>query len=469
MNHKNIYIALTLDIAAAIIVWLLFYAYHFAINDMALGANDWSWQAPSYNLILSLFAFPVTATCIHYLSGIYNKRKPLSRVDECITTLVASFFISMVIYFVMLTDDKAVSYKAYIYSFFILWFLFFTVTYAIRLYYTLIIFAREKQGISFYNVVIVGAGNLAGHAKSYLDNSKAIHCRHLAGYITDKTPDPSIPADMILGTPDKIDTIIKEFNVSIVIIAIDNASDTEMFAIINRLIPNKVEIDIVPDKMGLITGNTTIRNLTSGPFINITNLATPAWQQSVKRAFDITASSILTIILSPLLLFLSIRIKSDSKGPVFYKQERIGLDGKPFYIYKFRTMYTDAEKAGPCLSRQNDPRITPFGRTMRRYRLDELPQLWNIIRGDMSVVGPRPERRFYINQIEEVAPYYPLVYKVRPGLLSWGPIRVGYTDTLEKMVRRLDYDIVYIENMSLTLDLKIMLFSIGTILNGEGQ
>jgi lipopolysaccharide/colanic/teichoic acid biosynthesis glycosyltransferase/ABC-type Mn2+/Zn2+ transport system ATPase subunit len=163
----------------------------------------------------------------------------------------------------------------------------------------------------------------------------------------------------------------------------------------------------------------------------------PAWQQSVKRIFDVVFSAVAMLILLPIYLYVAVRVKLGSKGPIFYKQERIGYEGRPFMIYKFRTMYTDAESQGPQLSQVNDPRITPFGHVMRKYRLDELPQFWNIIKGDMSIVGPRPERRYYIDQIEKIAPYYCLVYKVKPGLLSWGPIKIGYSDTVEKMVERL--------------------------------
>jgi lipopolysaccharide/colanic/teichoic acid biosynthesis glycosyltransferase len=195
----------------------------------------------------------------------------------------------------------------------------------------------------------------------------------------------------------------------------------------------------------------------------------PAWQQSVKRVFDVGVSFVCMIILLPVYAYVAVRVKLGSKGPIFYKQERIGYEGRPFMIYKFRTMYTDAERMGPQLSQVNDPRITPFGYVMRKYRLDELPQFWNILRGDMSIVGPRPERRYYIEQIEKIAPYYCLVYKVKPGLLSWGPIKIGYSDTVEKMVERLRYDIIYMDNMTLQTDIKILFYSIEVIFLGKGQ
>lgn len=194
-----------------------------------------------------------------------------------------------------------------------------------------------------------------------------------------------------------------------------------------------------------------------------------AWQQAVKRLFDIVVSVFSLIILSPVCLYLIIRIRLDSEGSAFYSQERIGKNGKPFMILKFRSMYVDAEISGPALTMPDDERITPFGRVMRKYRLDEIPQFVNILKGDMSVVGPRPERRYYINEIEKVAPQYNELLSVRPGLLSWGPIKVGYSDSTDKMVKRLEYDLDYLNNMTLSTDIRIIILSVRIIILGKGQ
>jgi lipopolysaccharide/colanic/teichoic acid biosynthesis glycosyltransferase len=168
-------------------------------------------------------------------------------------------------------------------------------------------------------------------------------------------------------------------------------------------------------------------------------------------------------------LLLAVAVKLGSKGPVLYCHERIGRYGQPFIIYKFRSMYTDAEKEGPALSSKEDPRITPLGRFLRKVRLDEIPQFYNVLMGDMSIVGPRPERQFFIDQIMQVAPHYKHLQKVRPGITSWGQVKYGYAENIDQMVERLKYDIIYIENMSLGVDIKILIYTTLIVLQGRGK
>ena len=195
----------------------------------------------------------------------------------------------------------------------------------------------------------------------------------------------------------------------------------------------------------------------------------PEWQYSLKRIFDIVISLVAMILLSPVYVVTAIIVKATSPGPVFYAQERIGHLGRPFKMHKFRSMYVDAEQAGPALSKDNDPRITPFGRFMRKVRLDEIPQFYNVLRGTMSLVGPRPERQCYIDQIVKRAPEYLLLQRVKPGITSWGQVRYGYASNVDEMVERLRYDLLYLDNMSLTTDLKILLYTVIIIIQGRGK
>jgi exopolysaccharide biosynthesis polyprenyl glycosylphosphotransferase len=273
----------------------------------------------------------------------------------------------------------------------------------------------------------------------------------------------------IVHSMEEAETLVAGEQDEVIIDLPQNYTDRQLYELIARLYPLSCEISMVPRVYDMLTGAARIGHLDRPSLIRITEQAMSDAEICIKRAFDIITSAIGLLVLSPLFGLIALQIKLGSKGPVFYSQERVGLYGLPFKIYKFRTMIDHAESGVPQLTLDDDPRITRVGRWLRKYRLDELPQLWNILRGDMSIVGPRPERPYFIEQIMKEAPYYCLLYKVRPGLTSWGPIRVGYTDTMEKMIERLNSDVVYVENMSLLLDLKILFFTIGVIIHGKGQ
>lgn len=255
----------------------------------------------------------------------------------------------------------------------------------------------------------------------------------------------------------------------VIISMTDGMTENDLYEQINALFLSGKDIAIEPRLFDVFTGAARIIHIDESPLIMISDPKMADWELVVKHTFDVCVAAIGLVLLSPLFLIIALLVHFDSPGPVLYKQERVGFRGQTFNILKFRSMYIDAEADTPLLSKVGDARITKVGRFLRKYRLDELPQLWNILRGEMTIVGPRPERPYFVKQIMKKAPYYCLLYKVRPGLTSWGPVKVGYTDTMDKMLQRLTYDITYTENMSLSLDIKILLRTIGVLVDGKGQ
>ena len=415
-----------IDILSSLLVWGCFLIFRWLVYDGRVFSID-SVLVPMFNFYTPLLTYPIGCLVIYYLSGYYLRplRKPYLR--ELLRTFVSALIISFGAFFIFIIDDPVTQYERYFTSLLVLFALQFLGSYIPRWLVTYISHKLDNDIPRTYTI----------HTMKEVEQFEQAH------------------------TVEPYDEVILDFK--------SKTKENDIYTLINRLYPRNVEISVVPSLYDMLTGAAMIDEVSDQPLIHITEHKMSDTELCIKRAFDIIVSAAMLVLLSPLYLILTLLVWYSSKGPVFYRQERIGLHGLPFEIIKFRTMCVHAESEIPQLSADNDPRITKVGKWMRKYRLDELPQFWNILRGDMSIVGPRPERRYFINQIEEKAPYYCMIYKIRPGLTSWGPIKVGYTDTLDKMIRRLNYDIVYIENMSLTLDIKIMFHTIGVIFNGKGQ
>ena len=273
-----------------------------------------------------------------------------------------------------------------------------------------------------------------------------------------------------LGTTRDVKQLINTHHIEEVIIAVENNEQTQIQQILRTLDGcGEVIIKITPDARDIIFGMVHVDSIFHSPLITINTRLMEEWQYSVKRLFDIVLSVLALVILSPVFLITAIIVKCTSPGPIFFAQERIGYRGRPFKMHKFRSMYIDAEACGPALSRDDDPRITPFGRFMRKVRLDEIPQFYNVLKGTMSIVGYRPERQFYIDQIVKRCPEYLLLQRIKPGITSWGQVKYGYASSVDEMCERLKYDLLYLENMSITTDLKILIYTVGIIFQGRGK
>ncbi len=426
-NHrKQQLIYIVVDAVSAVAIWLAFLLFRWLVYDGKLFGVD-TVLIPAFSFYPPLFLYPLGCLVVYYLSGYYLRLMRKRYSKELAATAVTSLIIGLGAFFLIIIDDPVTNYHRYLVSLIVLVGLQFVGCYVPRLVVT---YLSRRRYPEIYRCFTI-------HSVAEVEDFKRLHAM-----------EPQ-------------DEVIIDLN--------GNTNERDIYTIISQVYPLNVEICVVPRLYDMLTGAASIQDVGDMPLVRITEHKMSDCGLCMKRACDVVMALMGMAVLSPVYLIVAILVKCSSKGPVIYQQERIGLHGKPFMILKFRTMTDHAEQGVPCLSSDNDPRITRLGHVLRKYRIDELPQMWNVLRGDMSIVGPRPERRFFINQIEQVAPYYCLIYRIRPGLTSWGPIKVGYTDTRDKMVRRLNYDIVYMENMSLLLDIKILFFTVGVILDGKGK
>ena len=466
MNKNRLFLKYILyDMLASLLVWVAFVIFRKTVNDIQIFDSARIF-IPNYDYFTSLILFPFCCVFIHYLTGFYLNPLKKSRINVIFNTITSSAIISLSVFFLLKLGDVVVSYEYFYFSLSVLFGLLFCFTFLFRN----IIFTQIQRNFKnkkwTINTLIIGNGNNA--MKIAADIEKNATKNTLVGFVSINKK-MGVPPQRILGNMSQIAYIIEKYDIHETIVVLDDdADEKQLFKIINLLYRFDIDIEFTPRLYEILIGSAKITHMGIIPLVSISNPSMSDWEVSMKRFFDIVISFLSLVLLSPILFYFMIRIKLDSKGPVFYRQERVGRFGRPFKILKLRTMFTGSENGTPKLSSTNDDRITRFGRILRKYRIDEIPQFWNIMKGDMSLVGPRPERNYYINRIIEDAPYYCLLYKIRPGLTSWGPIKIGYSDTVEKMIERLNYDIIYLENMSFLTDIKIMIYTIEIIFKGKG-
>ncbi len=457
-----------LDYIATLIAWQLFNIYRFYEVRSTVYFNTLGDFLINTKAILMGVGMPLFWLIVYFYFGYYAKPRQKNHTSDLLSTLFSTLAGSLIIFFAVIINDYPEQYTLYYRVFAGLFLIHFFCTWFVRFLQTSRLLNLHAEGKVGINVLIIGSGKVAGKLSRQMQQTKNSSAYLLKGFIRVNSEEKAVAEQDILGDTEQLKEIIKEQRIEALILATDRQDSDYTEGLLKQLYVYHLDILSVIHKQDLLFSNITLYSLPGVPLKYLSPTQLKPWEQNLKRSTDILVSVLGLLVLSPLFVFLALRIRLESAGPILYRQERLGKEMKPFTILKFRTMFAHSEPEGPLLSSLNDERITPFGRFLRKYRLDELPQLWNVLKGEMSLVGPRPERRFYVERIVDQAPQYYLVYRVKPGITSLGMVKYGYADSVEKMIERLEYDLIYLKNQSLLMDLKILIFTFKPIALGKG-
>ncbi len=467
---KNIVLTkyILFDIISSLLAWLIFFSFRkIEIENYQLNQIfDSIFKNPT--LYIGLVLIPIYWLLLSFISGFYRyvlRKRLVSCVGETFKiTLVGT----LILFFTLLLDDQVRNYKNYYYTLSVLFSIQFVFSLTPRYIIGYIVRNKIKKGKINFNTVIIGSSRNANLIYEDLLRKKNFYGNNFIGYLKVSEIEDFLHDKLeYLGTLHDLPDLINKFGIKEIIIAIEPEEEEHISNIVSWIGYSEVLIKSVPDLGKSLKGKSHFVNILSIPLIEVQYELMPVWQQALKIIIDKTVAFLAVILLSPVFLICFLGIKLTSRGPIFFKQERIGKNGKPFVLYKFRSMYIDAEKNGPNLSIKDDPRITPFGRFLRKTKLDEIPNFINVLKGDMSLVGPRPERQYYIDQIVKICPTYKQLQKIKPGVTSLGQVRYGYASSVDEMISRMKFDLLYMQNMSLSFDFLIIYYTIIILFRGR--
>ena len=464
MNKNSPWLSLFLisDYLSALFSWALFFFFRKTlIEDQAFDMDTNFW--------LGIGLIPLFWMALYFVQGTYIEIRRMFRLKLLNLTFSISVIGSLIIFFSIILDDQVRSYEGYYWNLLILFVVHFVTTFTPRLLInTWLVHTIRKPNNGFKTVIIGGTEKAVDILNEINKNEKNVNT--FLGYVNmngnDRQLDGKLP---YLGHFDDLEKISKGIEIDEYIIAVESSEHNKLMQILLKIDNGVARIKTLPDTYVILSGSVKMTNIYGALLLDVQSDAMPFWQKVLKRIIDFSMSFTAVIFLIPFYLFSAIAVKISSPGPILFLQERIGKDGRVFKIFKFRTMYVNSEKNGPQLSSENDPRITRIGSFMRKTRLDEFPQFFNVLLGHMSIVGPRPERKFYIDQIAKIEPQYNQLTKVRPGITSWGQVKFGYAENVDQMLQRMKFDLLYLKNRSISLDLKIMLHTLLIVIRAEGK
>ena len=464
MNKNSPWLSLFLisDYLSALFSWALFFFFRKTlIEDQAFDMDTNFW--------LGIGLIPLFWMALYFVQGTYIEIRRMFRLKLLNLTFSISVIGSLIIFFSIILDDQVRSYEGYYWNLLILFVVHFVTTFTPRLLInTWLVHTIRKPNNGFKTVIIGGTEKAVDILNEINKNEKNVNT--FLGYVNmngnDRQLDGKLP---YLGHFDDLEKISKGIEIDEYIIAVESSEHNKLMHILLKIDNGVARIKTLPDTYVILSGSVKMTNIYGALLLDVQSDAMPFWQKVLKRIIDFSMSFTAVIFLIPFYFFSAIAVKISSPGPILFLQERIGKDGRVFKIFKFRTMYVNSEKNGPQLSSENDPRITRIGSFMRKTRLDEFPQFFNVLLGHMSIVGPRPERKFYIDQIAKIEPQYNQLTKVRPGITSWGQVKFGYAENVDQMLQRMKFDLLYLKNRSISLDLKIMLHTLLIVIRAEGK